>query len=203
MLHRGFALVALPAATAALSPGCSFPDAVFTEQTSAGAGGAGAAGSSDAAGGDGGATSTSASSGSDGGATSTSASGGGGSGGATSGSGGSGGGTVDCDADGDGYPSIACEAGTDCDDEHAQVHPDQPNMFYDTPIRPGGGFDYDCSGQAEPQIPAVRCESGGPCPDESNVYLVDVPCGEPGPVGSCNLLCQQRITYSGLKRACH
>ncbi|WP_434043367.1 MULTISPECIES: hypothetical protein [Sorangium] len=198
--HRCFALVALPAATAVLSAGCSFPDAVFTEPASSGGGGgAGGAASSDAAGGGGGAAASGG--GGSGGATSTS--GGGASSEVTSGSGGSGGGIVDCDADGDGYPSIACDGGTDCDDDHAQVHPDQPNTFHDTPIRPGGGFDYDCSGHEDPQIPAVRCETGGPCQDASNVYLVEVACGEPGPVGSCNLLCQQRITYSGLKRACH
>ncbi|WP_437475822.1 hypothetical protein WME75_24500 [Sorangium sp. So ce1014] len=199
--HRYFALVALPAATAALSAGCSFPDAVFTEQASSGGGGAGATAASDAAGGGGAAASGG---GGSGGVTSGSGGSGGGSGGATSGSGGSGGGIVDCDADKDGYPSTTCDGGTDCDDDHAQVHPDQPNTFHDTPIRPGGGFDYDCSGHEEPQIPAVRCESGGPCQDASNVYLLeDVACGEPGPVGSCNLLCQQRVTYRGLKRACH
>ncbi|WP_437573200.1 hypothetical protein [Sorangium sp. So ce887] len=196
MPHRYFALVALPAATAALSAGCSFPDAVFTEQASSGGGGAGASAVSDAAGGGGAAASGG---GGSGGALSTSSGGG-----ATSGAGGSGGGIVDCDADKDGYPSITCDGGTDCDDDHAQVHPDQPNTFHDTPVRPGGGFDYDCSGHDEPQIPAVRCESGGPCQDASNVYLLeDVACGEPGPVGSCNLLCQQRVTYRGLKRACH
>ncbi|WP_437963449.1 hypothetical protein WMF04_27400 [Sorangium sp. So ce260] len=194
MHHRRFALVALPAAAAALSAGCSFPDAVFTEPSGAGGGGAGAAPSSDAAGGGG-----AAASGGGGGVTSTSGSGGN----SEAGSGGSGGGMIDCDADGDGYLSTACEGGTDCDDDHAQVHPDQPNTFHDKPIRPAGGFDYDCSGHEEPQIPDVRCEAGGPCRDASNVYLLDVACGEPGPVGSCNLLCQQSVTYSGLKRACH
>ncbi|WP_438039130.1 hypothetical protein [Sorangium sp. So ce128] len=203
--HRCLALVALPAATAGLSVGCSFPDAVFTGQTSSGGGGAGATTSSDAAGGDKGATSsgggeaTSRSGGGSGGATSSS----GGGGEVTSGSGGSGGGILDCDADGDGYLSTACEGGTDCDDGQAEVHPDQPNTFHDTPIRPGGSFDYDCSGHDEPQISAVHCESGGPCPNASNVYLIDVGCGEPGPFGSCNILCQQDVTYSGLKRACH
>ncbi|WP_437995149.1 hypothetical protein WMF26_27815 [Sorangium sp. So ce185] len=212
MLHRALALVALPAATAALSGGCSFPDVVFTEPTSSSSGGAGATPSSDAAGGGGGAAGGGGGAAGGGGGAAASGGGGGGeaasgSGGrgeATSGSGGSGGGMIDCDADGDGYPSIACEGGTDCNDKHEQVHPDQPNTFYDTPIRPGGGFDYDCSGREEPQIPAISCESPGPCRDESNVYLVeDVECGDPGPVGSCNFLCQQDVMYAGLKRACH
>ncbi|AUX33865.1 MULTISPECIES: hypothetical protein [Sorangium] len=203
--HRWFALVAMPAATAALSAGCSFPDVVFTEPASSSAGTAGATASSGAAGGGGGVASGGAgAAASGGGGGGEAASGSGGSGGATSGSGGGGGGMIDCDADGDGYPSIACEGGTDCDDRHAQVHPDQPNTFYDTPIRPGGGFDYDCSGEEEPQIPAVSCEGGGACRNASNVYLVEeVACGDPGPVGSCNLLCQQDVMYTGLKRACH
>ncbi|XYH92851.1 hypothetical protein ACMHYB_33910 [Sorangium sp. So ce1128] len=202
MRHRCLALVALPAATAALSAACSFPDAVFTDPSSSGGGGASATASSDAAGGGGGA----AASGGGGSGESTSSAGsggGGGGGGATSSAGAGGGGGVDCDADGDGYLSTECEGGTDCNDDHAEVHPDQPNTFHDKPIGPGGGFDYDCSGEEEPQIPAVYCEAGGPCRDASNVYLLDVACGEPGPFGRCNLLCQQDVMYDGLKRACH
>ncbi|WP_437662505.1 hypothetical protein [Sorangium sp. So ce1182] len=202
MRHRCLALVALPAATAALSAACSFPDVVFTDPSSAGGGGASATASSDAAGGGGGTAASGGGSGGSGEATSSSGSGGsGGSGGATSGTGGGGG--VNCDVDGDGYPSTGCEGGTDCNDDHADVHPDQPNTFHDKPIRPGGGFDYDCSGEEEPQIPSVYCQAGGPCRDASNVYLLDVACGDPGPVGSCNLLCQQDVMYDGLKRACH
>ncbi|WP_438003029.1 hypothetical protein WME89_29370 [Sorangium sp. So ce321] len=203
MRHRCLALVALPAATAALSAACSFPDVVFTDPSSAGGGGASATASSDAAGG-GGDTAASGgggSGGSGGSGEATSSSGGGGSGGATSGTGGGGG--VNCDVDGDGYPSTGCEGGTDCNDDNADVHPGQPNTFHDKPIRPDGGFDYDCSGEEEPQIPSVYCQAGGPCRDASNVYLLDVACGDPGPVGSCNLLCQQDVMYDGLKRACH
>ncbi|MGK3961946.1 hypothetical protein WMF38_53695 [Sorangium sp. So ce118] len=206
MRHRCLALVALPAATAALSAACSFPDVVFTDPSSAGGGGASATASSDAAGGGGG-TAASGSGGSGGSGEATSSSGSSGSGGATSGSGSTsgtgGGGGVNCDVDGDGYPSTECEGGTDCNDDHADVHPDQPNTFHDKPIRPGGGFDYDCSGEEEPQIPAVRCEGSGPCRDASNVFLLDTACGESGPFGSCNLLCQQDVMYDALKRACH
>ncbi|WP_437302258.1 hypothetical protein [Sorangium sp. So ce388] len=200
MRHRCLALVALPAATAALSAACSFPDVVFTDPPSAGGGGASATASSDAAGGEG---TAAAGGGGSGGATSSSGSGGSGGATSSSASGTGGGGGVDCDVDGDGYLSAECEDGTDCNDDNADVHPDQPNTFHDKPIRPGGGFDYDCSGEEEPQIPAVRCEAGGPCRDASNVYLLETACGEPGPVGSCNLLCQQDVTYNGLKRACH
>ncbi|WP_437617925.1 hypothetical protein [Sorangium sp. So ce1151] len=204
MRHRCLALVALPAATAALSAACSFPDVVFTDPSSAGGGGASATASSEAAGGGGG-TAASGGGGSGGSGGATSGSGSGGSGGATSGSasGTGGGGGVNCDVDGDGYPSTGCEGGTDCNDDNADVHPDQANTFHDKPIRPGGGFDYDCSGEEEPQIPSVYCQAGGPCRDASNVYLLDVACGDPGPVGSCNLLCQQDVMYDGLKRACH
>ncbi|XXY50825.1 hypothetical protein WME91_06735 [Sorangium sp. So ce269] len=203
MCHRCLALVALPAATAALSAACSFPDVVFTDPSSAGGGGASATASSDAAGGGGGTAASDGSGGSGGSGEATSSSGSGGSGGATSGSGSGGGGGVNCDADGDGYLSTECEGGTDCLDDNADVHPDQPNTFHDKPIRPGGGFDYDCSGEEEPQIPAVRCEGSGPCRDASNVFLLDTACGESGPFGSCNLLCQQDVMYDALKRACH
>ncbi|WP_437596437.1 hypothetical protein [Sorangium sp. So ce590] len=160
-----------------------------------GAGGNGAGG--DGAGGDAATSSASASSavsGSGGGAASSSSSS------AVSGSGG--GGSVDCDADDDGYRSTACEGGNDCNDNNPSVHPGQPSTFYETPIRPGGGFDYDCSGAEERELPVVNC-SGLVCAATTNVFLTNVACGARGPFGGCNALCQTTIIYPDSVRACH
>ncbi|XYH94202.1 hypothetical protein ACMHYB_41150 [Sorangium sp. So ce1128] len=159
-----------------------------------GGGGGGAAGSS--AGGGGGAASSSASAGGDGGAASSSAS--------SSSSGSGGGGPVDCDADDDGYRSKACEGGNDCNDDNPMVHPGQPSMFYGTPIAPGGGFDYDCSGEEEREFQAVNCSNILPlCGAASNVFQADVPCGSRTSFGSCNTTCQFRVLYPDYLRKCH
>ncbi|WP_437950329.1 hypothetical protein WME98_05545 [Sorangium sp. So ce296] len=168
-------------------------------------GGAAASGGGGGAGGDGagggaatsGASSTSATSGVGGGAATSSAS----STSATSGAGG--GGTVDCDADDDGYRSKACEGGNDCNDDNPLVHPGQPSTFYDTPISPGGGFDYDCSGAEEREFRAVNCSGLLTCAVASNVFLTDIPCGQRGPFGSCSLTCQSDIVFPNYVRACH
>ncbi|XXX73428.1 hypothetical protein WMF30_37885 [Sorangium sp. So ce134] len=141
------------------------------------------------------ASSTSASSGSGGAATSSASS--------TSASSSSGGGTVDCDADDDGYRSTECAGGNDCNDDNPLVHPGQPSTFYDTPISPGGGFDYDCSGAEEREFRAVNCSGLLTCAVASNVFLADVPCGARGPFGSCNLTCQSTIVFPDYVRACH
>ncbi|WP_437807712.1 hypothetical protein [Sorangium sp. So ce1078] len=244
-LHRCFRL-ALPAAAAALSAvaGCDFPDATFTDDTSAASGGGAGAGpatssestaasSSDAAGSGGGAATSGA--GGDGGGSTASGSGGAGGDGAGGGaatssasasassssagsgggaatssassssaaSGSGGGGSVDCDADDDGYRSTACEGGNDCNDDHPLVHPGQPSTFYDTPIGPGRGFDYDCSGVEEREFRAVNCSGLLTCAVVSNVFLTNVPCGATGPFGSCSLTCQSTITFPNYVRACH
>ncbi|WP_437670618.1 hypothetical protein [Sorangium sp. So ce131] len=236
----GLALAVFPAAGAALSGGCGFPDVVVVGDTgSAGAGAGGAssasaspstaAGSSDAAGSGGGAAGSGGGDGDGGAVTSggsgdggAAVSGGGGDGGAASGGGpaasssgagaatsgsgsaatGSGGGVVDCDVDSDGYRSTACEGGNDCNDNNRLVHPNQPSVFYDTPISSGGGFDYDCSGEEEREFPAVSC-SGLVCTAATNVFLANVACGSRGPLGNCNALCQSTITYPDSIRACH
>ncbi|WP_437332476.1 hypothetical protein [Sorangium sp. So ce394] len=167
-------------------------------------GGAAASGGGGGAGGDGagggaatsGASSTSATSGVGGGAATSSAS-------STSATSGSGGGTVDCDADDDGYRSKACEGGNDCNDDNPLVHPGQPSTFYDTPISPGGGFDYDCSGAEEREFRAVNCSGLLTCAVASNVFLTDIPCGQRGPFGSCGLTCQSDILFPNYVRACH
>ncbi|AUX45446.1 uncharacterized protein SOCE26_069370 [Sorangium cellulosum] len=225
------ALAVFPAAGAALSGGCGFPDAVIvgdTNSAGAGAGGASsgtsaastAAGSSDGAGAGGGSATSGAGGdgGSGGGGASSSGGGDGGAGGgsgastssagpatsssssASSGSGG--GGPVNCDVDEDGYRSATCEGGDDCNDNNRLVHPNQPSTFYDTPISPGGGFDYDCSGGEERELPAVSC-SGLVCTAATNVFLANVRCGSRGPLGNCNTLCQSMITYPDSIRACH
>ncbi|WP_044986390.1 hypothetical protein [Sorangium cellulosum] len=224
-LHRCFRL-ALPAAAAALGAvaGC-YPDVTFTGGPGdAGAGGdyAGttassastAASSADVAGSGGGAASSGA--GGDGGGAAASGGGGGaggdgaGGGAATSSasstsatSGAGGGGTVDCDADDDGYRSKACEGGNDCNDDNPLVHPGQPSTFYDTPISPGGGFDYDCSGAEEREFRSINCSGLLTCAVASNVFLADVPCGQRGPFGSCGLTCQSDIVFPNYLRACH
>ncbi|WP_437686193.1 hypothetical protein [Sorangium sp. So ce176] len=189
--------------TSSASTGGAAPDA------SGAGGGGGAASSSAGAGGDGGSTASGA--GGDGGAASSSA-GAGGDGGAASSSatasstatGSGGGGTVDCDADDDGYLSTACEGGNDCNDENPLVHPGQPSTFYETPISPGGSFDYDCSGAEEREFQAVECSNILPlCAAKSNVFLVDVPCGRRASFGNCNGTCQSMTIFPDYVRKCH
>ncbi|XXY52226.1 hypothetical protein WME91_13935 [Sorangium sp. So ce269] len=163
-----------------------------------GGGGGGAAGSTATAGGDGGATaSSSATAGGDGGATASSSA-------SSSASGSGGGGPVDCDADDDGYRSKACEGGTDCNDDNPLVHPGQPSTFYGTPIAPGGGFDYDCSGAEEKEFEAVNCSNLLPlCGAASNVFQTNVPCGSQTSFGSCSITCQFSVLYAEYRRKCH
>ncbi|MGK3986900.1 hypothetical protein WME99_27880 [Sorangium sp. So ce136] len=160
--------------------------------------GGGAAGSTATAGGDGGATaSSSASAGGDGGAAASSSA-------SSSASGSGGGGPVDCDADDDGYRSMACEGGTDCNDDNPLVHPGQPSTFYGTPITMGGGFDYDCSGAEEREFRAVNCSNILPlCTAASNVFQADVPCGSPTAFGTCTATCQFNVLYPNYVRKCH
>ncbi|AUX24599.1 hypothetical protein SOCEGT47_051380 [Sorangium cellulosum] len=158
-----------------------------------GAGGAGGDAATSGSGGGGGAGGDAAASGSGGG---------GGAGGGAAASGSGGGGTVDCDADEDGYLSTGCDGGTDCNDNDARVHPNQPSKFYDEPISPAGGFDYDCSGKEEKELPSTSC-SGLVCAAVTNVFLTDVPCGNMGSFGDCNALCQFTPRHTALVRACH
>ncbi|WP_437874908.1 hypothetical protein [Sorangium sp. So ce513] len=175
-----------------------------SSSASAGGDGGGAAGS----GGGGGAASSSASAGGDGGGAAGSGGGGGAASSSTSASstasGSGGGGPVDCDVDRDGYRSTACEGGNDCNDENPLVHPGQPSTFYDTPISPGGGFDYDCSGKEEPEFEAVNCSNILPlCAAKNNVFQVDVPCGGRASFGDCNATCQFRPRFPDYTRRCH
>ncbi|WP_437630707.1 hypothetical protein [Sorangium sp. So ce854] len=172
-----------------------------------GGGDGGAASSSASAGGDGGAAGSGGGSGGDGGAA-----GSGGEGGAASSSasasatasGSGGGGPVDCDVDRDGYRSTACEGGNDCNDENPDVHPGQPSTFYSTPISPGGGFDYDCSGKEEREFEAVTCSNVLPlCGARDNVFQVDVPCGGRAAFGDCNATCQFMPKFPDYLRRCH
>ncbi|KYF85531.1 hypothetical protein BE11_01060 [Sorangium cellulosum] len=118
-------------------------------------------------------------------------------------SGSGGGGTVDCDVDRDTFLSIAC-GGNDCNDENAKVHPGQPSTFYETPISPGGSFDYDCSGAEEREFQAVECSNILPlCAARSNVFLVDVPCGSRASFGNCNGTCQSTTIFPDYVRKCH
>jgi hypothetical protein len=73
----------------------------------------------------------------------------GGSGGSDSGSGGT---PPDCDRDDDGVlaPGAMGCSGPDCDDTDHDAHPGQQSFFEEQ--RASGGFDYDCSGQGEPQF---------------------------------------------------
>ncbi|WP_437827460.1 hypothetical protein [Sorangium sp. So ce1153] len=167
---------------------------------SAGGGGEGgaAASSSASTGGEGGAAaSSSASTGGDGGAAASSSA-------SSSASGSGGGGPVDCDADDDGYRSKACEGGNDCNDDNPLVHPGQASTFYGTPISPGGGFDYDCSGAEEREFPAVTCSNILPlCSAASNVFQADVDCGRRTSFGSCTTTCQFIVLYPEYLRKCH
>ncbi|HTN84426.1 MAG TPA: hypothetical protein VL242_12090 [Sorangium sp.] len=223
-LHPVFCL-ALPAVAAALSAGagCGFPDVTFTGEASASSAGGGAASSSassasaasssDAAssgGGEAGST-ASAGGGGEGGAAASSSASTGGDGGAaasssasSSASGSGGGGPVDCDADDDGYRSKACEGGNDCNDDNPLVHPGQASTFYGTPISPGGGFDYNCSGAEEREFPAVTCSNILPlCSAASNVFQADVDCGSRTSFGSCTATCQFIVLYPEYVRKCH
>ncbi|WP_437730894.1 hypothetical protein [Sorangium sp. So ce1335] len=171
--------------------------------TSSGAGGDG--GGAAGTGGDGGAASSgsgggggAAGTGGDGGAASSSASA------SSTASGSGGGGPVDCDVDRDGYRSVACDGGNDCNDEHPDVHPNQPSTFYGTPISPGGGFDYDCSGTDEREFQAVQCSNVLPlCAAKTNVFQVDVPCGGRASFGNCNATCQFTPVFPDYVRKCH
>lgn len=130
----------------------------------------------------------------DGGAGGSTGIGGTGTGGATStsttttGTGGEGG---CCDCDGDKVLAKGLCGGTDCYDGDKHAYPDEP-VYYGFPTGdPAVGFDWDCSGVAEPNpdlLKIVDCPPVGlPCPGGIG-FLDKVPpaCGESKPWGSCN-----------------
>jgi hypothetical protein len=112
--------------------------------------------------------------------------------------GGSGGGCCDCD--GDHHLAMGVCGGDDCDDHDAQVYPGEPT-YYGVPI-PGStlGFDYDCSGAAEPDPAlniALNCGSLPPCATGTGFLgKVPPPCGQTAPWGTCtlsDLMCVQDV----------
>ncbi|NUP12560.1 MAG: hypothetical protein HOW73_41480 [Polyangiaceae bacterium] len=128
------------------------------------------------------------------------------------GQGGEGGAPPTCvDADGDGYLSpvsaIECESlpaylgkDPDCDDGDDSTHPDQ-TTFFAVP-RPGGNWDYDCSGAVETEYPWT-CQS--PCEDWLPVSPGAQGCGDSSSMKTCNLLlgCLTPGTGSVQTQRCH
>jgi hypothetical protein len=104
--------------------------------------------------------------------------------------------------DRDGYRSDRCTGGDDCDDAVADVHPDQ-TTYFETPTHgaAGGGFDYNCNRQPDPEYPrAVDCSLLAliDCNESTKSFLgtTTPACGQPGPFGHCvkgMLLCMQQV----------
>jgi hypothetical protein len=129
--------------------------------------------------------------------------------GGAGGEGGEGGRMVSCDGDGDGAPRIGpgcCGAPDpcDCDDNDANVFPDQ-NMYFSVP-RPfapvGEEFDYNCDGAEEKEYVNDTNGCNGVClgdvafqGDNGDYY-----CGAPGTLITCMLL--NCTAQGGVNLAC-
>jgi hypothetical protein len=116
---------------------------------------------------------------------------GGGSAGSAPGGGGSAGSAgmpPSCDQDGDGVESEAC-GGRDCNDADEAVNPGQEEFFPES-HNERGSFDYNCDGDSEPEGPFVECGLvPTQCPMDGEGFLdPEVPCGEPGRWGTCQLV---------------
>jgi hypothetical protein len=104
-----------------------------------------------------------------------------------------------CDVDGDNYLSVACDGGTDCDDDDLDAHPGQ-TKYFDVPRKGGGmSYDYDCDGKETRETPVVKCE-GFLCGYNTNVFLKDVACGQMGTYGNCDIFCGAHIKELRVER---
>jgi hypothetical protein len=176
------AFLAAVGAGVAAGPACELvlgdlPPVQSTSGTTSGAGGSTSAGSSKAV-----ASSSNAS-------TSSSATT------ATTATSGTGGGPC-CDCDNDHFDAEGMCGGKDCDDHDRLVYPGEP-IYYGVPAQnPAIGFDYDCSGTADPNPLLDKTVNCGvlalPCTAATG-YLAQVPpaCGASAPWGTCK---QQGIT---------
>lgn len=135
------------------------------------------------------------------------ASGGKGSGVAGSANGGSSG--SNCDADHDQHLAPGKCGGDDCDDQDADVSPEQSGYFAERQAHVD--YDYDCSGTAEQeQMAAIVCSgvAVGPCPTETGFLKTLPACGEVGVWGTCVKTpplntCDQKVVDNGRRMRCH
>jgi hypothetical protein len=122
---------------------------------------------------------------------------------------GTGGACCDCDGDHFHAEGTTC-GGNDCDDHDPLVYPGEPTYYPTRAKNPAIGFDYDCSGQPDPD-PAlnqtVNCGLIGlPCAANEG-YLQQTPpaCGMPGPWGKCmqqNLSCVNDVIDAARVMTC-
>jgi hypothetical protein len=96
----------------------------------------------------------------------------------------------------DGYPRIEC-GGTDCDDTNEDVYVGQLDYF--SKARANGTFDYNCNAVDEPEFETYTC-SGAECNKTSVFLFNDVPCGQVGSWGNCNLLCNSSAVVQKTKQ---
>jgi hypothetical protein len=141
-------------------------------------------------------------------AASTSSASAGGAGG-TSSSGGSGGDPCAvADADGDDEPSPAC-GGQDCNDEDDRVHPGQTSYFGTAMMGappPGGPFDFDCSGMADPDPMQVFTSCSMPLCNGEGYQTDTATCGNVNGWVMCSLLmslCQASPATAAEPLRCH
>ncbi|MEZ4295356.1 MAG: hypothetical protein R3B70_10305 [Polyangiaceae bacterium] len=132
--------------------------------------------------------------------------------GGTGGTAGTGGATTTtqscCDCDGDTQLAEGLCGGTDCDDNDKKVY--EGNTVYHTDESPTQGFDWDCSGSADPDPDLnkkVDCGVIGlPCGNAGTGYLGAIPaCGDPGEWGTCTgtiLPCTKQVIEANKKMAC-
>lgn len=115
------------------------------------------------------------------------------------GSGGTGGTTVGsaaqgtggcCDCDGDHAAAAGLCGGADCDDHDARAYPGEPVYYATASPNAAVGFDWDCSGKADPN-PAldavVSCAGLAlPCMTKTGfLAATPPPCGVGAPWGTC------------------
>jgi hypothetical protein len=95
-----------------------------------------------------------------------------------------------CDCDDDHFEAEGQCGGKDCDDHDSRVYPGEP-IYYAMPSpNPAVGFDWDCSGKADPNPAldvAVDCTSLLMDCDAGPAYLgtAPPPCGVGAPWGRC------------------